>query len=235
MTEQPVNCPLCGGPATYQTPDGTYWDGMAHHWRIPVEPLPQPEAAVSEGNWSLAQPSPLRYVPSVTTNSTTPPAAVSKGTLYLTGLAKDLRRQAGFAEIPRVSVEQFEQLTAQPQPAGTEPRLRTAYWNLNSELAALKQIHEQCVKALALAWARSSDIRLAYEVPRLFIQAGTRTAYRDGYEASYRGWDISQPYTSRRHQIAYLQGVADGNAAALAAAAKLEAKDSGTKEKEAGQ
>lgn len=33
-------CPKCGDLPTYQTPDGTYWDGNAHFWRIaePVRP-----------------------------------------------------------------------------------------------------------------------------------------------------------------------------------------------------
>lgn len=26
-------CPQCGRTATYQTPDGTFWDAMAHYWR----------------------------------------------------------------------------------------------------------------------------------------------------------------------------------------------------------
>lgn len=26
-------CPQCGEVATYQTPDGTFWDGNAHSWR----------------------------------------------------------------------------------------------------------------------------------------------------------------------------------------------------------
>jgi hypothetical protein len=28
-------CPKCGDLPTYQTPDGTYWDGNAHFWRLP--------------------------------------------------------------------------------------------------------------------------------------------------------------------------------------------------------
>jgi hypothetical protein len=27
-------CPECGEQATYQTPDGTYWDSAAHYWRM---------------------------------------------------------------------------------------------------------------------------------------------------------------------------------------------------------
>lgn len=30
-------CPQCGDEATYQTPDGTWWDGNAHHWREPAK------------------------------------------------------------------------------------------------------------------------------------------------------------------------------------------------------
>jgi hypothetical protein len=26
-------CPKCGEKPTYQTPDGTFWDSSAHHWR----------------------------------------------------------------------------------------------------------------------------------------------------------------------------------------------------------
>lgn len=31
-------CPQCLEDATYQTPDGTYWDSNAHHWRIKEQP-----------------------------------------------------------------------------------------------------------------------------------------------------------------------------------------------------
>lgn len=27
------SCPTCGKEATYQTPDGTFWDSNAHYWR----------------------------------------------------------------------------------------------------------------------------------------------------------------------------------------------------------
>jgi hypothetical protein len=30
-------CPQCGDEATYRTPDGTFWDGNAHYWRLPVQ------------------------------------------------------------------------------------------------------------------------------------------------------------------------------------------------------
>ena len=30
-------CPKCGEAATYQTPDGTWWDGNAHYWRVEDE------------------------------------------------------------------------------------------------------------------------------------------------------------------------------------------------------
>jgi hypothetical protein len=33
-TENLPKCPQCGQEATYQTPDGTFWDGDAHHWRL---------------------------------------------------------------------------------------------------------------------------------------------------------------------------------------------------------
>jgi len=32
MSDHP-KCPKCGEPATYQTPDGTFWDSSAHFWR----------------------------------------------------------------------------------------------------------------------------------------------------------------------------------------------------------
>jgi hypothetical protein len=28
-----VLCPQCGDKPTYRTPDGTFWDSNAHHWR----------------------------------------------------------------------------------------------------------------------------------------------------------------------------------------------------------
>lgn len=39
-----IRCPKCGDAPTHQTPDGTYWDGNAHSWRLPKEP------AMSEHN-----------------------------------------------------------------------------------------------------------------------------------------------------------------------------------------
>ncbi len=33
------SCPQCGDLATYQTPDGTYWDGNAHFWRVSEVPV----------------------------------------------------------------------------------------------------------------------------------------------------------------------------------------------------
>lgn len=38
-------CPQCGAAATYQTPDGTLWDGMAHHWRLDMEASPNLDKA----------------------------------------------------------------------------------------------------------------------------------------------------------------------------------------------
>lgn len=31
---RPPECPQCGEEATYQTPDGTFWDSNAHYWRV---------------------------------------------------------------------------------------------------------------------------------------------------------------------------------------------------------
>jgi hypothetical protein len=33
LLEAQNRCPKCGDLPTYQTPDGTYWDGNAHFWR----------------------------------------------------------------------------------------------------------------------------------------------------------------------------------------------------------
>jgi hypothetical protein len=33
-------CPQCGEAATYQTPDGTFWDGYAHYWRTTTKGTP---------------------------------------------------------------------------------------------------------------------------------------------------------------------------------------------------
>lgn len=36
ITASENRCPKCGDLPTYQTPDGTYWDGNAHYWRDQV-------------------------------------------------------------------------------------------------------------------------------------------------------------------------------------------------------
>jgi hypothetical protein len=55
-------CPQCGEAATYQTPDGTFWDGYAHYWRTTTKGTPMMisdeelrEKIVAELNWLKMQ------------------------------------------------------------------------------------------------------------------------------------------------------------------------------------
>ena len=47
MSDHP-KCPKCGEEATYQTPDGTFWDSSAHYWRDASEKAAEAIAKVKK-------------------------------------------------------------------------------------------------------------------------------------------------------------------------------------------
>ena len=100
----------------------------------------QPGAAASEGKeWSLAQPSPLRYVPSITTDSTAQPVFAAQpqpaGTEII---SKEIR-----------SVSEFTGLTEDQTLRFVGCLLRVGLEIFPSaKLAALQQSHDACYNAL---------------------------------------------------------------------------------------
>jgi len=68
---------------------------------------------------------------------------------------------------------------------------------------------QQC----ALNLLRAKRLWFTYEVPDRFVQNRTHSGYDSGYEAGWRGWEYSNPYTAHHWVTAYHHGYCDANTA----------------------
>lgn len=68
---------------------------------------------------------------------------------------------------------------------------------------------EHLRRELLLAKLGCKCLWFTYQVPSVFIDNRTRSAYDSGYEAGWRGWEYMSAYSRPHFQQAYRQGYAD--------------------------
>lgn len=94
----------------------------------------------------------------------------------------------------------------------SEPKTWTQYKaeEVNA-LEAKLEVSEQRVRVLeAEVKVRSGHVNFEYTTPERFRRRGYNSAYRSGWEAGFRGWELEQCYTQHHLAMAYVDGYNDG-------------------------